>query len=128
MKDRFLHPLCMNTSLPLGKYRHLLVPGIILLLFLLALALRGIPALFTPQGGFLPTYDSDTWYNLRQIEVMVHSFPLYNWFDPMTAYPVGKVVDWGPLFPFLAALLCLATGAATRTAIVGTAMWWSAIP
>jgi len=110
------------TSL-LGKYRPFLVPGSILLFFLLAVALRAIPSLYIPAGGFLPTYDSDTWYTLRQVEVMVHSFPQYNWFDPMTAYPVGKTIGWGPLYPFLAALLCLVTGAATRVAVINTAMW-----
>jgi dolichyl-diphosphooligosaccharide--protein glycosyltransferase len=36
----------------------------------------------------------------------------------MTAYPGGKQVDWGPLFPFLAAVLCLVTGASTQVAVV----------
>jgi dolichyl-phosphooligosaccharide-protein glycotransferase len=107
----------------IGKYRSLLVPGLVLLIYLIAFALRAIPSLFTPSGGFLPTYDSDTWYTLRQVEVMVHSFPQYNWFDAMTAYPVGKVIGWGPLYPFIAALLPLFTGAATRVAVVNTAMW-----
>ena len=66
-------------------------------------------------------YDTDTWYTLRQIEVMVHNFPQYNWFDPMTAYPAGKIIDWGPLYPFLAAVLCLITGATTQSAIISTA-------
>src|SRR5512136_3232188 len=107
----------------LGKYRQILVPVLLLAFFLLALALRGLPALFTPPGGFLPIYDSDTWYNLRQIEVMVHHFPQYNWFDPMTAYPTGKIIDWGPLYPFIAAVLCLITGATTRNEIIFTSGW-----
>ncbi|MDD1658643.1 MAG: oligosaccharyl transferase, archaeosortase A system-associated [Methanomicrobiales archaeon] len=106
-----------------GKYRHLLVPGILLAFFLFALALRGIPALYTPPGGFLPVYDSDSWYTLRQVEVMVHAFPQYNWFDPMTAYPNGKFIDWGPLYPALAATLSLLTGATTRSGIIATSMW-----
>ncbi|HMA05843.1 MAG TPA: oligosaccharyl transferase, archaeosortase A system-associated, partial [Methanomicrobiales archaeon] len=107
----------------LGKYRQILVPVLLLAFFLLALALRGLPALFTPPGGFLPIYDSDTWYTLRQVEVMVHHFPQYNWFDPMTAYPTGKFIDWGPLYPALAATLCLLTGTITRSGIVATSMW-----
>ena len=85
-----------DTALP-GKYRKFLIPALILVFFLFSLAIRGIPALSTPPNGFIPIYDSDTWYGLRQVEVMVHAFPQYNWFDPMTAYPTGKVVDWGPL-------------------------------
>jgi len=105
------------------KYRNLLIPGVILLFFLFSLALRGIPALYTPPNGFIPILDSDTWYNLRQVEVMVHSFPQYNWFDPMTAYPVGKFIDWGPLYTALAAALCLITGATTRVPLVNMSMW-----
>ena len=92
---------------------------LILLVFMaIAFAIRMIPALFVRDGGFLYTLDTDTWYTLRQIEVAVHTFPQYNWFDPMTAFPTGKVLDWGPLFPLMGAALCLITGATTQTAIV----------
>ena len=102
--------------------------GIILLVFMaVALVLRLIPALFVKDSGFLYTYDTDGWYTLRQIEVMVHQFPQYNWFDPMTAFPTGKFIDWGPLYPFIAAVLCLITGATFQAAIVSAAGWVSPI-
>jgi len=41
----------------------------------------------------------------------------------MTAYPTGKIIDWGPLYPFIAAIICLITGVTTRTGIVFTAGW-----
>jgi oligosaccharyl transferase (archaeosortase A-associated) len=92
---------------------------IILLLFMaVAFILRIIPAIVTRDMTFFPVYDTDTWYNLRQIEVMVHSFPQYNWFDPMTSYPAGKVVDWGPAYPFIAAVFCILIGAKTTSAII----------
>ena len=103
---------------------------IVLLLFFfmaLAFALRILPALVTRDLAFFPVYDTDTWYNLRQIEVMVHNFPQYNWFDPMTAYPAGKQIDWGPLYPFLAAVLSLVTGASTRSAVIANAGYLSPI-
>ncbi|WP_256663966.1 oligosaccharyl transferase, archaeosortase A system-associated [Methanospirillum purgamenti] len=56
----------------------------------------------------------DTWYSMRQIEQITANYPEYAWFDPMTAYPTGKDVDWGPLFPFLCATLCVLLGAVTR--------------
>jgi dolichyl-diphosphooligosaccharide--protein glycosyltransferase len=56
----------------------------------------------------------DSWYSMRQIEDISANYPGYAWFDPMTAYPTGKDVDWGPLFPFLCATLCVLLGAATR--------------
>lgn len=62
--------------------------------------------------------DPDVWYNFRQIEVMVSNFPSYTWFDPMTAYPYGKYIDWGPVFPFLASVLCLLTGASQRVEMI----------
>ncbi|MGA2162729.1 MAG: oligosaccharyl transferase, archaeosortase A system-associated [Methanoregula sp.] len=102
--------------------------AVILLIFMaIALALRLIPALFIKNTGFLYTFDTDGWYTLRQIEVMVHHFPQYNWFDPMTAYPTGKFIDWGPLYPFIAAALCLITGATSQASIVSVAGWVSPI-
>jgi len=96
---------------------------VMVLLFFMAVAfiLRIIPALVTRDMTFFPVYDTDTWYNLRQIEVMVHHFPQYNWFDSMTAYPGGKVVDWGPAYPFIAAVFCILTGAQTQNAIIAAA-------
>jgi dolichyl-diphosphooligosaccharide--protein glycosyltransferase len=89
----------------------------------IALVLRMIPALFIKDPGFLYIFDTDSWYTMRQIEVMVKDFPRYNWFDPMTAYPTGKVIDWGPLYPFIAATLSLITGATTRSGIIYTSGW-----
>ena len=100
--------------------------GVILLIFMVvAFVLRALPTLFIKDPGFLYIYDTDSWYNLRQIEVMVNNFPQYNWFDPMTAFPTGKIIDWGPLFPFIAASLCLLTGATTQSAIVFVSGWVS---
>ncbi|MGA2912023.1 MAG: oligosaccharyl transferase, archaeosortase A system-associated [Methanoregula sp.] len=105
------------------KHQSYIIVAVILIFMGIAFVLRMIPAFFIKDPGFLYTYDTDSWYTLRQIEVMIHNFPQYNWFDPMTAYPTGKVIDWGPLYPFTAAILCLITGATTRSAIVFTAGW-----
>ena len=107
----------------LKKHRSYIILAVILLFMGIAFVLRMIPAFFIKDPGFLYIYDTDSWYTLRQIEVMVRNFPQYNWFDPMTAYPTGKIVDWGPLYPFVAATLCLLTGATTRSAIVFTSGW-----
>ncbi|HEX3002068.1 MAG TPA: STT3 domain-containing protein [Methanoregula sp.] len=105
------------------KRRPLLIGGLILFFMGIALVLRMIPALFIPNQGFLMNNGADVWYTMRQIEVMVAHFPQYNWFDPMTAYPVGKTIDWGPFYPFLAALLCLVLGASSRPDIVNISGW-----
>ncbi|MGA2104320.1 MAG: oligosaccharyl transferase, archaeosortase A system-associated [Methanoregula sp.] len=107
----------MTFTMPNWKSRIGL--AVILLAFMaIALLIRLIPALFIKDSGFLYTLDTDTWFTLRQVEVMVNHFPQYDWFDPMTAFPTGKVIDWGPLFPFITAALCLITGATTHSAII----------
>ena len=109
------------------KNRLILISSLLALFMIIALALRMIPALFIQNQGFLYHNGADIWYTLRQVEVMVADFPAYNWFDPMTAYPVGKAIDWGPLYPFLASVLCLALGASSRADIVNIAGWVSPI-
>ena len=111
----------------LKKNKSWIILALIIIFMAIALAIRSIPAFFINGQGFLHIYDTDTWYNLRQIEVMVHHFPQYNWFDPMTAYPTGKIIDWGPLFPGIAAVLCLVTGATSHNAIIFMAGWVSPV-
>jgi len=111
----------------LKKYQPYLIVLLLFFFMVIAFALRILPAIVTRDQMFFPVYDTDTWYNLRQIEVMVHNFPQYNWFDPMTAYPTGKIIDWGPLLPVLAAVLCLMTGSTTQNAIISTAGYVSPI-
>jgi dolichyl-diphosphooligosaccharide--protein glycosyltransferase len=100
---------------------------LVLLLFFMGVSfvLRAIPALYTKDPNLFYVYDSDTYFSLRQIEVMVKHFPVYNWFDPMTAYPVGKTIGWGPLLPFLAATVSIIAGATTTGQIVSVSGWVS---
>jgi dolichyl-phosphooligosaccharide-protein glycotransferase len=107
----------------LKKYQSYVIVGFLLLFMGIALFIRMIPALFIKDPGFLYIFDTDSWYTMRQIEVMVRDFPRYNWFEPMTAYPTGKVIDWGPLYPFIAATLSLITGATTRNGIIFISGW-----
>lgn len=80
--------------------------------------LRLLPLFQMDPASYGILRDPDVWYNYRQIEVMVSHFPHYTWFDPMTAYPSGKYIDWGPMFPFLASVLCLITGASQRVDLI----------
>jgi dolichyl-diphosphooligosaccharide--protein glycosyltransferase len=107
----------------LKKNQSYIIVALLLLFMGIALVLRMIPALFIKDPGFLYIFDTDSWYTMRQIEIMVRDFPQYNWFDPMTAYPSGKIIDWGPLYPFIAAILSLITGAATRSDIIYISGW-----
>ncbi|MFA6226076.1 MAG: STT3 domain-containing protein [Methanoregula sp.] len=81
--------------------RQYLIGAVLLFFMALALALRAIPALFIHDAVFLYLHDTDSYYTLRQIEVMVNHFPQYNWFDPMTAFRREKPSTGVRLFPSL---------------------------
>ncbi len=49
---------------------------------------------------------------------MALDFPAYSWFDPMSHFPVGEVIYWGPLFRLLAVVLVFLAGASTRPEIM----------
>ena len=127
MHPRFHCTIVTMDLQVMKKYRPSLLILFLFFFMILAFVLRILPALVTRDQFFFPLFDTDTWYNLRQIEVMVHHFPQYNWFDPMTAYPVGKMIDWGPLYPGIAASFCLVTGATTRDGIISAAGFVSPI-
>ena len=108
----------------LDKYRPYIIIGVIVLLTLLPLWVRGfIPAadMVTPDGVNL--LGNDPWYNVRQVEQTVANFPGYAWFDAMTLYPSGDVVYWGPLFIQIISALCVLVGATTRPEIMVVASW-----
>jgi oligosaccharyl transferase (archaeosortase A-associated) len=96
---------------------------LIAVLIIVSGILRALPALSLNFGTYHAYGDPDTWYNFRQIEVMVLHFPQYNWFDPMTAFPFGKEIAWGPAFPFFAAVLSILFGATQRFEIMAVASW-----
>lgn len=101
---------------------------ILILIFLIicmavAFWIRVIPAEHFSYPDYIGSVEPDVWYNLRQIEVMVNNFPQYNWFDPMTAFPHGKSVDWGPFFPFITAGLAILLGASSRPDIMVAASY-----
>ncbi|WFN34367.1 oligosaccharyl transferase, archaeosortase A system-associated [Methanogenium sp. S4BF] len=112
----------MNT-VTISKYKPYIIIGILVLLAILALWLRLLPAagLVTDEGTNL--LGNDPWYNLRQVESMVENFPSYLWFDAMTEYPSGNVIHWGPLFIQIIAGLSILLGAATRPEIMYVASW-----
>jgi dolichyl-phosphooligosaccharide-protein glycotransferase len=107
------------------KHQHYIIVILLLGFMGITFILRIIPAAYIREAGFLYIFDTDSWYTMRQVEVMVRHFPQYNWFDPMTAYPTGKIIDWGPLFAGIAAIVCLIAGATTRSAIIFTSGWVS---
>ena len=100
-----------------------IIIGLILVLMAVALWMRLIPMEGLISDGQADLLGNDPWYNLRQIEVIVEHFPQYPWFDPMTEYPNGNVIHWGPLFPQISALLAIIAGAASRNDLIYVASW-----
>ena len=103
--------------------RNYLITGVVAVFAFFALWLRLIP--FFSMGNTDITSMvamDDPFYNLRQVELILAHFPSYGWFDPMTYYPYGTAIYWGPLFPTIIAFGCLITGAVTRPEIIGTAL------
>lgn len=100
------------------KHQNLVIFIIIVVVMLFSFFLRLLPSGFFDFSNSIALSDPDNWYNFRQIEVMVHQFPQYNWFDAMTAYPTGKQIDWGPVFTVFASCLVILMGATTRPEIM----------
>jgi oligosaccharyl transferase (archaeosortase A-associated) len=89
------------------------VPLLLLLFIAVAVAIRMIPAGYLIIDGQVRLISTDPWFVMRQIDQVIHNFPNYAWFDPMTKFPEGKTISWGPLFPVSAAAFCLLFGAST---------------
>lgn len=111
------------VALDLNKYRSIFIVGLIALFSLFALWLRLLPMINMGNTDILSMVASDDpLFNLRQVEQMLANDLGYAWFDPMTLYPGGSGIYWGPLFPLIIALGCVITGAATRSEITGIAL------
>src|SRR5512136_598763 len=106
----------------LRKYRKYLVWSALVLIGILCLWIRLNPLshLQTLAGGdpLNLSASDDPLYNFRQVELIIRHFPAYPWFDPMTLYPFGQVIYWGPLFPAIAAAVCMILGMTTRPDII----------
>jgi len=103
--------------------RNYLIAGSVVFFALFALWVRLIPLFAMGKADVISMVAmDDPFYNLRQVELILADFPGYAWFDPMTFYPHGTGIYWGPLFPLITAACCLVTGAATRPEIIGTAL------
>jgi oligosaccharyl transferase (archaeosortase A-associated) len=101
----------------------IIVISIISVFIVVSFILRALPVFQMDFSSYQILQDPDMWYNYRQIEVMVHHFPQYNWFDPMTSFPSGKHVAWGPAFPFFAAILAIITAATQRFDMMMVTAW-----
>lgn len=107
----------------LKKYHSSIIFGLVAFFSLFALWLRLIPMFNMGNTDILTMVASDDpLYNLRQVEQMLSNNLTYAWFDPMTLYPFGSNIYWGPLFPMIIAICCMVTGATTRPEIISIAL------
>lgn len=100
------------------KHRNIALGICIGVLMVVAFGLRILLLPYLTHHSILPVLGADPWYTVRQIELVVSHYPSYSWFDPMTAFPRGKILDWGPLMPFIAGTVALVFGASTREEIL----------
>jgi dolichyl-phosphooligosaccharide-protein glycotransferase len=105
-----------------NKYGKYLIAALVAAFALFALWIRLIPMFQMGNTDILEMVAmDDPMYNLRQVEVMLtHSG--YAWFEPMTLYPTGTTIYWGPLFTSILAFSCFVTGAATRSGIISVCL------
>jgi dolichyl-diphosphooligosaccharide--protein glycosyltransferase len=101
----------------------ILLGVIVLLITFFSFIIRTIPAFSSQADVLMFVGMDDPTYQLRRIEQVIANYPNVAWFDPMTYFPYGQPMHWGPLFPFLGATLCLFTGAVTRTDIISVTLF-----
>jgi len=100
-----------------------LVIGLVGFFIVVALWLRLIPLLTSGHTDILSMVASDDpQYDLRLVELSLANHFQYPWFDPMTYFPVGTSIYWGPLTIIIADICCTITGAVTRPEIIGTCL------
>lgn len=111
------------VQLDVKNRRNWLIAGVIAIFFLFALWLRLLPMFLMGKTDILLMVGSDDpLYNLRQVEQLLANNLNYAWFDPMSEYPVGTSVYWGPLFPTVIAICCMIFGAAARPEIISVGL------
>lgn len=107
------------------KCRYGILGGVVLLLTIISLAIRLLPMSALAGTGDMIA-GPDAWYNLRLTEVLL-STGGYIGFEPLTLFPTGQEIVWGPLFTYISAFFAIIAGAATRVDIVTAASWTPAV-
>jgi dolichyl-diphosphooligosaccharide--protein glycosyltransferase len=103
--------------------RNWMIAGLVAFFVIFAIWLRLLPMLSMGHTDILSMVGSDDpLYNLRQVEQLLANHFTYTWFDPMTQYPVGSTVYWGPLFIYISGFACWIAGAATRPEIISVCL------
>ncbi|WP_370575821.1 oligosaccharyl transferase, archaeosortase A system-associated [Methanomethylovorans sp.] len=83
---------------------------IVSIAFIIALMIRIRPAesVFLPNG--FVRFSNDPLYHMRMVEVLLHNYPQGIFYNPLTNYPHGVLIHFGPLFDHMIALTALVLG------------------
>ncbi|MGA2918987.1 oligosaccharyl transferase, archaeosortase A system-associated [Methanoregula sp.] len=112
----------MNFTV-IKNHRRLLIIGLVGFFALLALWLRLLPMFIPGPTDILSRVASDDpQYDLRLVELFLANHFQYAWFDPMSNFPHGTSIYWGPMTIYIAGLACTIAGAITRPAIIGVCL------
>ena len=76
-----------------------------------SLWVRALPSdtVFLPNG-FVKLTSNDAWYHMRTLNVLLENYPQRMFFNPMTNYPYGSYIHFGPLFDQMMAITSLVLG------------------
>lgn len=76
-----------------------------------ALWIRTLPSDSVFLGnGFVRFGGNDPWYHMRTLNVLLENYPNRMFFNPMTNYPNGSYIHFGPLFDQMMAITSLFLG------------------
>ncbi|KKH97669.1 hypothetical protein DU79_07320, partial [Methanosarcina mazei] len=62
------------------------------------------------SNGFVKFTSNDPWYHIRTLNVLLENYPQRMFFNPMTNYPYGSYIHFGPLFDQMMAIISLILG------------------
>jgi dolichyl-diphosphooligosaccharide--protein glycosyltransferase len=111
----------LNRVIP---YKNYIIVAFLLILSIITLYIRILPFFGIGSGDPINYVGmDDPLYKLREIEQTIANFPAYAWYDPMSYFPFGASIHWGPLSTLIASFMCIVAGASTRPEIIKVALF-----
>jgi dolichyl-diphosphooligosaccharide--protein glycosyltransferase len=62
------------------------------------------------SNGFVKFASNDAWYHMRTLNILLENYPHRMFFNPMTNYPDGSYIHFGPLYDQMMAITSLILG------------------
>ena len=102
------HPVSIFKAKMKSSWPYTLAVAII---GLAALWIRILPAktVFLPNG-IVKFATNDAWYHMRTLNLLLNNYPKRAFYNPMTNYPGGSYIHFGPLFDQMMAVPALILG------------------